>query len=290
MRPVTTTLGRSSGRPPRSTIALALALAVLAGCASSRPTSDGDYVRQYDSGQYAASLESASDAAGRLHGGNRDQAALIAGLSAQALNRNDEARKWLTPLVPNTDPNIAGRAGASLGLIAKEDGRNDDAAKLLTDAAEKLDGDEAARAYVYAGDAQRAAGHVSDATGSYLRAKERVKSDGTLRVMIGDRLRTGGPPTGATTGTPPPGGRNTPPSASYGKFTVQCGAFISRKSADQKAAELRRFGPSRVVEIFGSKGQRLYAVRIGRYVNRADADRLKKSVGRDAIVTTATNE
>jgi tetratricopeptide (TPR) repeat protein len=266
-------------------VAMLLALLVLplGGCSSGQAPKDTDYVKQYDSGQYAASLETAGDAAGKLSGGNREQAALIAGLSAQALNRNAEAQRWLTPLVPSSDPNIGGRAGAALGLIAKEEGKNEEAARLLSDAGDKLSGDEAARAYVYAGDALRAQGRVSDATGAYLRAREKVASDGTLRVMINDRLRTGGPPSGTSVA-------GSPPTSPSGKFTVQAGAFLNRKSAEQRAAQLRSKGPSRVVEILGSKGQRLYAVRIGRYATKPDAEIVRRSVGAGAIVTIASNE
>ncbi|MFZ4575995.1 MAG: SPOR domain-containing protein [Phycisphaerales bacterium] len=258
----------------RQVITVALTLSLLGGCSSS-PKPGGDYIASFQQQRYAEAYDSAAAAAGRLRGSDRDQAALIAGQSAQAINRNADADQWLRPLLDNPDSAIAGRAGATLGLIAIEEAKYEQAAELLTTASKRLAGDEAARAAMYGGDALRNANQALQAREAYVRAGAMVKSDQSLKNQIQERLAN----TGFT---------NTRPGR--GKFSIQVGAFSSRERAGDTATKFGRFGPVRTVAVRSKSGQSLYAVRIGVYNSKAEAEAAKKKVGGDARVVETSDE
>ena len=178
-------------------------------------------------------------------------------------------------MLPNPDSTIAGRAGATLGLISLEEGKYDQAAELLGNASKKLSGDEAARAAMYAGDSLRNGGKTTQARESYIRAQAMVTSDQTLRNQIGERLST----TGFT---------NTKPGA--GKFSVQVGAFSSQPRAAEAASKFGRFGAVRTVPVRSKAGQTLYAVRLGVFNSRAEADALQRRVGSGSRVVPTNDE
>lgn len=252
-------------------------LALLLGaCASqNKPPSTGDYAGLYAQGRYTDAYDAAVKVAGTPKSGSA-QAALIAGLSAQALGRNDDASRWLTPLVDNADPNVAGKSAAALGLIAKEQGQNSRAAMLLEKAASRLpDDDDAARALMYAGDAKRAMHLPAESRALYLKAKDKGIRDVGLKGAIEDRLNG----SGTTTGSVSPGGR----------WSVQAGAFSSTAKAQAMANRLANKGATRIVPLT-KNGQRLYYVRVGRYATKAEADAVRRAIGSPAFVVETTDE
>jgi len=262
---------------PRVSLVVLSIVAVLSlvGCGSSSKAGS-DYVTAYEQGRYAEAYESASRIADKKSGQERERAGLIAGLSAQRLGRDSDAERWLAPVLTSPDSAIAGRAGAALGLISQETGRNREAAAFLEKASSKLAGDEAARASMYAGDSYRALGQPAEALIAYTRAQAMVESDAQLRGMIADRMASGSA-----------GG---PGSAVKGSWSVQMGAFSTEKNAQTEAAKAARFGAPRVVPITSSKGQRLFAVRVGAFPSRADADALKARIGPTARVLQVNDE
>lgn len=250
---------------------LTLVLLVASGCAQSpKATSTDDYVSLFNSGRYSDAYEASSKAAGSLRGSNRELAALIAGQSAYRLGRPTESERWLKPLLDSSDRAVAGRAAATLGSLARDRGENRPAFELFDTAATKLTGDDAARALMYAGDAKHALGEKSLARDLWTRAQSKVESDVQLRVQIGDRLA------GAYPGSAP--------APTTGAYTVQAGAFASRATADALAQKLRSKGPTRIV-LLTKDGKTLHAVRIGSYATKAEADRMRASIGSGAIVT-----
>lgn len=286
-----------------SVTAVMLAMVVgVGGCASSggRPRDNGttgrtaeetrkNFVALYASGEYTDAYEGAVAAAGSASGANRDEAALIAGLSSHALNRNAEAVRWLAPLENRNDKSVAGKASATMGLIAQERGEHETAARLLSKAAAKLEGDEAARAAMYAGDSYRQLGQTEKAEESYQQARTLVASDNDLRVMIGDRARgqmpaprTGGIAKGGTTTKGGTVARNS-------MLTVQIGAFSSMETAQKEAGKVATRANVRIVPIL-SGGKRLYAVRVGQFSNRDAAETIRKQIGGKAVVTVASGE
>lgn len=173
-------------------VALSMSVAAVVGGCASRPstpkTPAEDYAAMYATGQYQAALEASSKVAGSLRAYDKAKASLIAGLSAQALNRNTEAKKFLTPLLEENDPGIAGKAAAALGLIAQEAGQHAEAANLLSAASKQLLNDDKARAAMYAGDSFRAIGKLDEAQRHYLLAQEAIREEGNLRLLVGERL------------------------------------------------------------------------------------------------------
>lgn len=255
----------------------------VAGCNSGGAKSgSSDYVASFQAGRYSEAYDSASRAASSLRGMDRDQASLIAGLSAQALNRNEDAVRWLMPLSTSSDSALCGKSNAALGLIAQERSDHTRAVEHLTKAGTKLSGDEAARALMYAGDSLKAQGKISEANQTWATAQDKVVADVPLRVMIGDRLA------GMSSA---PGGSKSQPSTpgSSGIYSVQAGAFGTRAKAEQEASRLSRFGASRIV-VIKKNGQQLYAVRVGRYATKPQADAVKRQVGGQSWVTTTADE
>jgi tetratricopeptide (TPR) repeat protein len=256
----------------------------LGGCASSQPKT-ADYNAQFASGRYSDAYENASKVASSLHAENRDQAALVAGLSARALGRNQEAKNWLTPLAANADAAIAGKACVALGSIAQEEGRHVEAADYFTRAGSRLPGDDAAHALMCAGDSLRALHKPQQAMAKYQEAKAKVVSDQHLRVEIGDRLAGGGPPMTAAAAVKPAG--PTSPKASTaraGRFTVQTGAYASLNKAKALAKRYQAKGPAKTVALKDHSGRTVYAVQVGRYATRQDAEKVRQAVGNGAIV------
>ncbi len=278
----------------RNALGLALMLAfgvlvplTLPACSSGQKAApaggETDYMSLFRSGQYGRAYEVASAQSQRTRGYESDRAALYAGMSAHALDRNTDAVRWLTTVVNSGDREISGNAAATLGLIAQENGDHARAIELLDKAGDKLSGDESARAMMYAGDSMMRLGQRDQAQKTWEAAREKVVADVGLRVMIGDRLAGQGPPfrSGGTTA-----GTGSTPSG-VGGFTVQAGAFSNRRTADTTAARLNSIAPARVVTITSSKGQPLHAVRLGRFRTRAEADQVRVRVGKDARVVAA---
>lgn len=247
--------------------------AVLGGCSGAQKHSATSYSSAFERGRYTEAYDQSILVANSPRAGDKEQAALVAGLSAHALDRNADADKWLRPLLNSSDRAIAGKAGATLGLIEQERGSNTQAAALLTAAAGKLQGDEAARAWMYAGDSYAKLGRANEAKDAYQQASGLVRSDTALRSMVADRLAGAGP---------------SPTSA--GGYAVQVGAFSTRANAEKEARKYGSFGTPRIVEITDSKGRHLWAVRVGQFPSRDQANGLKKRMGASSRVVAASGE
>jgi septal ring-binding cell division protein DamX len=74
------------------------------------------------------------------------------------------------------------------------------------------------------------------------------------------------------------------PGTASGRFTVQTGAYASLKKANTEARKYQAKGPSKAVQITDRSGKTLYAVQVGRYASKQDADRVRKTLGNGAIV------
>jgi tetratricopeptide (TPR) repeat protein len=258
---------------------------------STRATTLPPFAVAFEEKRYSDAYDQAVEVATKQRGTTQQQAQLIAGLSAQAMNRNADAVRWLSPLRTSSDTVIAGRAHAAMGLIAQERGGHDEASQSLLIASQKLPADEGARAALYAGDSLRTLGKAQEAQAAYERAQALVQTDSGLRMMIGDRLRGGTPTMVATRASVPSRlGVTTLPEAAGGPFlTVQVGAFAHESTARLHSARLASKYNVRVVPI-SRNGQRLFAVRVGQFSSRSTADALRKEIGGAAIVTAATGE
>lgn len=261
----------------------------LGGCSSGGGKADAGpaYDQLYSKGQYAAAYEEASKVATSLGGKDKARAALVAGLSAYALDRDADAEKWLRPLLTSGDPQVAGESGATLGLILQDQGRHAQAAEMLSGAAKKLTGDQGARAAMYAGDSFRAQGQKDQAEAMFALAKQKAEQDTALKVMINDRLAGKAPtPRTRTTTLPSTAGASGRPTLGTpaGAFTVQVGAFSSAALAQKEAEKYRRYGSPQIVPITSRDGKALHAVRIGAFASKAQAEELRRSIGASARV------
>ncbi len=212
--------------------------------------SDGSAAGDYEAGLYASAYTKATKEAGATSGARHERAALIAGMSAHALDRNADAEHWLGPLTMSKDKEIAGRASATLGLIEQERGRHARAAQLLNEAADKLSGDEAYRA--------RSAAAMSS------------------------RAMEGGGSGGRIAG---PAGTLGPFTLQLGAFSSRANAD---KMASTSSASARRagLGEPQVSVDQDSKGRSLWVVRVGSFPSRAAAMRGQRTFSKSVVVQT----
>lgn len=273
-----------SGRVARPVQAFMLAwsvsaLVALSGCSGTQKAGGDSYLSEYNSRNYSEAYRLAEEQAARSSGAKKDQAALIAGLSAHAMNRNDDAKRWLEPLaVTSKDEQIAGRAGATLGILAAESRQHDKAVRYLSEAGEKLDGNDAARAWLYAGDSYRALNKPSEAREAYAKAEGLVTDGSDLEAMA--RQRIAAPIVPQFTGEPYRGviGTSAPTSA---PFTLQMGAFSSQANAESAARRLGRpamaIGQPYVVQTTAKNGKPMWALRVGGFSTADQARQAAKA-------------
>jgi len=236
------------------------------------------YVELYEQGQFQRAKVAAEDAAAQARGPTRDQALVVAGMSAHAMKDPAEAERILRPLVSNSDLRVAGRAKATLGLIAQERGRDEEASQMLLDAARQLAGDESARASLHAGDSLVKLNRPEKARIQYQIGLASAK-DADLRRDLEQRI-------GGTTG---PGSTATGGLAGGG-FTIQLGAFTKRANADKTAqaasgkASSAGLGQPRVVKGTDSRGREVWFVWVGQFGSRQAAANARTKIGQGVIV------
>jgi cell division septation protein DedD len=272
-------------------LALLLAVLPLAGC-KSKPTAESEpFIASYRSGMYDKAYQQAEARAGSSSGLAHDRAALMAGLSAYALRRPDQAERWLNPLLENQDKEVSGVSGWTLAMIAADKGSHTRAASLATAAADKLEGDDAARAHVVAAEALSRTGRAADAKEQYGLALQDARDAG-LQASIQSKMAGGAgsiaTPTGKSFAAP------VAPTPHAGKFVIQLGAFAERAKAEQAARQSRtattRAGqpPAQVVTATDPKtGSALYAVQVGPFPDRPTAEMILRRLAIQGTVMMA---
>ena len=250
----------------RAILFLCLApIAFLSACAGGGGSGQAGYREYFEAGQYQLALAEARARAGQP-GGSSD-AALVAGLAAEAMRDDATARRWLEPIARGTGDRAA-RARAGLALIELRTGDPLTAARDLEAVSVQLDGYDAREAARVAATAYERAGRKTDA--------ERMR-----RRAMGV-LATGGL---SSTGL---GGAGL----SDGGFTLQVGAYSTRSRANQRVAEVASatrsagLGSPRV-ELATRAGRVLYLVHVGRFASFGDAERARRTLGVSTIVTDA---
>lgn len=252
----------------RSILAILALPMALAGCTatSSKPPASAESVRLYENKQFERAYEQSTAKANDrdLDFAQRQQAQLVAGLSAYELDRYDEAKRLLGPLTTSADRKLGGQAAAGLGLAHIATQNYDRAVEYLNQAGRQLEGDEGARANLFAGDCNAVLGRVQPARTAYQLALAQAK-DQTLYTQIQRKLSTEG-------------------------YTVQLGAFSKRENADRAAASFaataKRAGlpPPTVVVDTVARGRTLYVVQTGRFKSLNEAQSAKSRLGTDSVV------
>lgn len=243
-------------------LSLCLAFALALGACATQP----DYAETYRLGHYAEAYQEAAAVASKLEPGPaRDRAALVAGMAAEASDRDDDATRWLTPLTSNADDSIAGKASATLGMMAYQRRQWLVASHHLQSAAKHLTGDDAARCAVLAGDCLAQVGMAAQANAQYAAATKDASTPAVKQIID---------------------------ARSKGPFAVQFGAFRDRAKAQQVATGQQKLAAlagqsTRVDSAVDALGRTVWAVRAGKYATRAEAVAAQQKMGASVSAVVA---
>lgn len=279
-RPIRTL--RSAHSPVLVLVLVGMFLVVLPGCKKNGPSGSAEANRPtaaelqkmsavdlYNARYFREAKDKAESAISTANGRDREVLQLTAGLSCHALKQPALAQHHLEGLTGSADPQIAGRAEATLGQIAQQRGNHKYAADLFNRASKKLEGDDSARAAMRAGESLSIMGNQNAATQQYRAAAE--NADTARLKQHADRLSKQGP------------------------FTIQAGAYSTRANADKRAAELaalaQRAGLTRPVVLADTiNGRPGYSVRIGAFTSKGEANTARAKLGSGQFVVVAANE
>ena len=298
------------------------AIGPLGGCPndSTAPTL-ASATSHYDAGQYELARTEGTDVASRGPAADRPQAELISGMAAFQLDRFDDAERHFLAAERSATPSIRGRARVMLANIRLEQGRTDDAAALFESGASDLTGADAEKARRYAtlardgqlGDGQSRAMPVVTAATPPRSPSETASpasaSPGRMVAPPGTPARATG---SAVASTPKPPAPPAPPpprapasdastrapvpaasATSDSAFTVRAGAYTTKAAATRRvkalAADVRRAKAPEphIAPVTTKDGDTLYAVRIGSFRSRADAEAVLKRLARKDLAVGA---
>lgn len=299
----------------------AAALMALAGCPgdSTVPTL-ASATSRYDTGQYDLALSESEALVARGPAADRAQAELIAGMAAFQLDRFEQAERHFIAAERSGAPAIRGRARVMLANVRLEQGRISDAAALFDSGAADLAGADADKARRYAqlardghiGSGQPRAPAIAEvpptvpernaaSVKAAVPGKTAAPVKPVARASTTEAPKASPAPAATTSATPPaPRARTASTSdteaavtASSGTFTVRAGAYTTEAAARRRmkalAADVRRAkSPDPHIAAVRTKdGDTLYAVRIGTFRSRADAEALLKRLARKDLAVGA---
>jgi cell division septation protein DedD len=272
-------------------VASALVLVVL-GCETAKKVGTPlDRAREfYEDGDMDDAFALASEAAASADAATAQRGQLVAGLSAMDMGRPD-AESWLLKASNGPDRESAGTALASMATIQERSGRIEAAAQSMHRASMMLSGSEQARAR---SEAQRLAKAVP--------SKSKPSSDAAQASSLGSRsgaqkaAGTNKPETPKKAAKADPANKSQAQVAkpSSEKWTLQAGAFESKKKADVLAAELEKETDARglpvpeVVTVM-VRGKTMYRVQVGIYDTRERAKAALETWGRKGILLGTTD-
>ena len=255
---------------------------------------------RYESGQYELALEEADAVAARGPAADRAQADLVAGMAAFQLDRFADAERRFLAAERSGNQTIRGRARVMLANIRLEQGRTADAADLFDSGAADLTGADAEKARRYASLAREGqigtgqprmpvvqaqpAAAVSAAAPPPASAPKPAPAPAASAAV---QSRAVAAPTASAPDTP------DADAAARSAFTVRAGAYTTeaaaRRRAKALAADVRRAkSPEPHIATVRTKdGDTLYAVRIGTFKSRADAEALLKRLARKDLAVGA---
>jgi hypothetical protein len=251
----------------RGMILTALALSLLAGCASDRPAQLEEANRAYQRGDFTTAQRNArpladdavkANPAGKLKG-SPAEAAYVTGISAYRARDYVTAERYLSLASSGSDSKLVGDASVELGLLYSEQARHDLAAKAFVRASENLTGQDRANACYYAGISQQKLGQWQSAYTMFSRAMSYAELDEGFRQRVATQAR-------------------------YNAFTVQLGAFENQPYATNEAvryadrAKQMQLGLPRVM-LASYQSKPLYLVWVGNFTNYAGAAAAKTRLG-----------
>ena len=229
----------------------------ITACAQDSSQRLSQAISDYDAGRYESALKNAESARSNAPSMARYKAAYVGGLAAARLDRTATARRLLTQAIASSDRSISSRANVTLGTILLEDDEPLSAARAFDRAALQLDGTEADNARYLAGVAYREAGHAQE-------ARRRFASAATTgNVELATQASSAIEATG---------------------FSIQAGAYRDHSKAERCAQECSAaavkigLGVARIIPI-QRNGSTLYAVQVGNFPTRTDAEDARRRLG-----------
>lgn len=256
-------------------------------------------VSRYEEGRYEMALSDGQAAARSDDSTLASQGALVAGMSAFKLGQLDLAERLAQKACDSPQQETAGAGWVLLGDIRLSQRRAGDAAVCFDKAASRLEGADSARARECAERARavgaRASGTANATVPPDVVAGKVVESDdgettvpAPLWVQSNAKASAAAAPKAPAKATVP-----TTPSVARREYTIRAGSYQSadaaRKRVDALAGDLKRAKApaARVDRITTVQGDALFAVRIGSWGTRADAERAMNSIGRRDLMVGA---
>lgn len=276
-----TRVARSNSLP---TLAALLLGFMQVGCqAPPPPVSFSSAVSRYEEGRYQQSLDQGKQLAASQSGTPSQQAALVAAMSAYKLSRLDVAREFALKASGCADSATAGGAMVLLGDIALAEHDPQHAVEWFDKAAGKLPPEDAAHARDCATRARSLIESVKRAQVAAIPDPEPSIEDAKPATVPAPTIK----------GTP-----KTPAQAATGQrsFTIRAGSYTSREAANKRVRALasdtkRANAPNaRVDEIHTPKGEELFAVRIGTWPTRGEAEKVMAQLGRHDLMVGAVEK
>ena len=269
-------------------------------------------VSRYEEGRYAVALSESQNLVRSDDRATSTQGALIAAMSSYKLGNMDQAQRFATQASSAQDRNVSGGALVLLGDIKLSQQHPKDAAVFYSQAAAKLSGSDAVRARDCAERATNMAEALAIATVVVL-GKERDKSEDaeialapawTLQPKTTsaanqsvakevksqpETVQEKIPASVAVVAKSKPVGN----SLADREFTIRAGSYSSQAAAAQRKKDLARdlkrskAPAARIDTIHTTKGEELFAVRIGTWPTRAEAEKVLNSIARRDLMVGA---
>lgn len=251
-------------------------------------------VSRYEEGRYSVALSESQTLARSDDRAISAQGALIAGMSSYKIGNMDQAQKFAMQASSAQDGNVSGGALVLLGDINLSRHHPQEASVFYSQAAAKLSGSDAVRARECAERARNMAEAPAIATVVVL-GKERDKSeDAEIAPAPAWTLE---PKT--TSAAPQREAKKNAVDHSAGnsladrEFTIRAGSYSSQAAAAQRkkdlASDLKRSKApaARIDTIHTTKGEELFAVRIGTWPTRAEAEKVLNTIARRDLMVGA---
>ncbi len=285
---------------------------VSVSCESQQKTgSFSSAVSRYEEGRYAAALSESEPLMRSDDGATAAQGALIGAMSSYKLGNIDQAQRLATKASSSQDRTVSGSALVLLGDVRLLQHRPQEAGQYYSQAAAKLSGADAIHARDCAQRAQAMAATPPAPTAVVI-VKERDKSDDAeVAPAPAWTLSQNFQPASKKGASSPIAPKVVAPEAvaiservalasqvskhSVGdrSFTIRAGSYSSQSAAEKRAKELtkdlqRTKAPmARVDTVHTVKGEDLFAVRIGTWPTRAEAEKVLNSIARHDLMVGA---
>jgi len=269
-------------------------------------------VSRYEEGRYAVALSESQNLVRSDDRATSTQGALIAAMSSYKLGNMEQAQQFATQASSAQDRNVSGGALVLLGDINLSRHHPQEASVFYSQAAAKLSGADAVRARECAERARNMAEAPVIATVVVL-GKERDKSeDAEIALAPAWTLE---PKTTSAANQSVAKEVKSQPETVQGKipasvavvakskpvgnsladreFTIRAGSYSSQAAAAQRkkdlASDLKRSKApaARIDTIHTTKGEELFAVRIGTWPTRAEAEKVLNSIARRDLMVGA---